>query len=359
MDETQKHLFVVILAGGGGTRLWPLSREESPKQFLKLFNGKSLYQLTLDRAKALTKPEKIIVTTSFKYAGLIRKMSPGIPAENIIAEPVRKDTAIAQGLGALYAFHQDPQAVIVNLASDQLVGPESAFVRDMKSAARLAFEQNKFVTIGIKPTFPHTGLGYIKVTAGNIGEEFVEKPELDKADKYVKSGKYLWNANLYVWKASLILDLLKKYSPKTVVNFPKILKSLGTDKENEMIRFAFQMAPKISIDYAVSEKLKKFLCIQATFNWTDIGNWEEIYKNFTKDSSGNAIYATRGKGQYLGVNAENNLMVLDKQLVVTVGVSNLLVVDTPDAILICNKNDNQAVKQVVEMLKEQKLTKYL
>lgn len=358
MDEVQKHLYVLILAGGGGTRLWPLSRENSPKQFLKLFGGKSLFQLALDRALKITSPDKIFISTSAKYVLQIKKVCRRVSPENIIAEPMRRDTAMAHGLGALYIFHRDPHAVIINLASDHLISPLSTFVRQMKQAAKIAYDKNRYVTVGIPPRFSHPGMGHIKFK-NQTGLEFVEKPPLSRAQEYTASGQYLWNANLYVYRARLYLDLLKKYSPKTYVSFPKITSAIGTDSEKQIISLAFQMAPTISIDYAVSEKLRNFVVIPAQFNWTDMGDWREVWKSLPKDKLGNVISGTRGKGQYIGIDSQNNLLFLDKQLVTTVGLQNMLVVDTPDAILICPTDDAQAVKKIVETLKELKMTHYI
>lgn len=358
MDEVQKHLHVLILAGGGGTRLWPLSREDSPKQFLNLFAGRSLYSLTLRRAKKLVPPTRVFVSTAAKYADFVRRNSPAIPQENIIAEPMRRETAMAHGLGALYIYHRDPKAVIINFASDHLITPVSVFINQMKQAAKIAYDTNQYVTVGIPPRFPHTGMGHIKFK-GDVGLKFVEKPPLATAQKYTASGQYLWNANLYVYPAKLYLDLLKKHAPKTSALYPKILDSIGTDREKQTISLAFQMAPSISIDYAVSEKLKKFVCIKGRFNWTDVGDWKEVYEHLPHDPLDNVIAGSEGRGEYIGINSKNNLLFLDKQLITTVDIENLLIVDTPDAILICRRDDAQAVKKIVQTLKDQDLNQYI
>lgn len=289
---------------------------------------------------------------------MVRKHLQGIPSENVIAEPMRRDTALAQGLAALIISQKDPQAIIVNLASDHLISPVSVFACDMQRAVKIARESDSIVTVGIKPTFAHTGMGYIKTKAGK-GIKFIEKPDLPTAKKFLAAGNYYWNANLYVWKAQTLLKLLKKYAPKTYIQFPSILKSLGTDSEREVIHRAFQMAPTISIDYAVSEKLRSFGFVSGRFKWTDIGDWNVVWQNLPKDKLGNSILAPKGKGDFIGLNSQNNLLVLDKQLITLVGLKDMLVVDTPDAILICPKDDAQAVKKIVETLKDQGLTNYL
>jgi mannose-1-phosphate guanylyltransferase len=259
MADIQKHLYVLILCGGGGTRLWPQSRENNPKQFAKLFGGKSLFSLTVERARKITSDDHIFVVTVGKYLSNVKTDAPFIPHENIIAEPMRRDTAMAHGIGALYIYKNDPEAVIINLASDHLISPVDVFIKQMKIAAHAAFNYDYLVTVGIKPRFPHSGLGHIKAYKPwnknekelLVGEKFIEKPEYELAKKYTESGKYYWNANLYVFRAKLYLDLLKKHAPKTYTMYPGLLAAIGGDKEKEMIQLAYQMAPSISVDYAV------------------------------------------------------------------------------------------------------------
>ncbi len=366
MASVSQHTYVLILAGGGGTRLWPQSREDHPKQFAKLFEGKSLFTLTVERARKITSDDRIFVATSSKYLKNVQESASSIPRENIITEPMRRDTAMAHGLGALYIYKRDPEAVIVNMASDHLISPMNTFVSQIKEAAKVAFETDYLVTIGIKPRFPHTGMGHIKAEHSwngdgkqLLGEKFVEKPELSLAEKYTKSGKYYWNANLYVFKAKQYLELLDKHSPKTSAMYPKIYEAIGTAKEKEVIQLAFQMAPSISIDYAVSEKLRKFICIPSNFHWTDVGDWKEVYNNLPKDNLGNVIEGPHGRGKYIGINSKNNLLFLDKKIIATVGLEDMLIIDTPDALLICPKDEAQGVKQVVSALKESELIEYL
>lgn len=358
MEDFQKHLYVLILAGGGGTRLWPQSREKIPKQFIKLFGKKSLFELALQRAERLTKANQIIVVTGNSHKHLVRRLAKKLPSENILIEPERKDTAMATGLGVAYANFLDPESVIVNLAADHLISPLSIFADQVTKAAKVAWESSKFVTIGVKPKFPNTGMGHIKYK-GEVGLKFVEKPDLKLAEKYTESGQYLWNTNIFVFRSDLMLTLLNKNSPKTYALLPKIMQDLGTVKENETIRLAYQMAPKISIDYAVAERQTNFVCFQAEFKWTDVGSWSEVWTNLPKDILGNVIEGSNGKGQFVGVDSKNNLFFLGKKLVATVGLENMVVVDTPDALLICPKDDAQGVKKIVELLKEQKLTEYL
>lgn len=366
MDSVQKHLFILILAGGGGTRLWPQSRDENPKQFAKLFGGKSLFEITLNRALKITTPDHIIVNTAARYVPLIRKIARTVPPENIIGEPMRRDTALAIGASATLALSRDPSAVMVNMASDHLISPQEVFVEQVKQAAEVAYREPYLVTIGIKPGFPHTGLGHIKArksfpgeAGALLGEKFVEKPPLDLAEKYTKSGDYYWNTNLYVFQAKLLLDLLKKHSPKIYALLPKLQSGWGTSHEKATLQLVYQMTPAIAIDYAVSEKLSRFICIPANFNWTDVGDWKEVYNNLPKDEFGNVIEGPQGRGEYIGINSKNNLLFLDKKIIATVGLENMLIIDTPDALLVCPKEYAQGVKQIVQALKDQKLDQYL
>lgn len=357
---------MLILAGGGGTRLWPVSRDESPKQFLRIFAGKSLFDHALQRALSLTTADKIFISTAAKYFSLIKSIAQQIPAENVIREPMRRDTAMAEGVGATYIYHRDPEAVICNFPSDHLISPLSTFIDQMKLAARMAAETGLFVTLGVKPTRAHTGMGHIRAVKkfNNlpgvlVGEKFVEKPPLEVAKTYTASGQNYWNAHLFTWRAGVFLQLLKKHAPKVYSQLPRLQAALGTDGERQVLQSAFQMAPTLATDYAVAEKLTKFICIVAKFTWSDVGDWKEVWNHLPQDAQGNVIFSNHGQGSFIGVDSTNNLLMLDKQLISVVGLSNMLVVDTADAILICPKDDAQAVKKVVEMLKEQGLTKYL
>ncbi len=367
MEEIQKHLFVLIPAGGGGTRLWPLSREASPKQFMDIFGGQTLFQHALERALLLTSPDRVFIITSQKYFKTVHAQAKRVPAENIICEPMRRDTALAEGVGAVYIHKRDPEAVICNFAADQLITPISNFTRQMLFAAKVAKATGLVTAIGIIPDRPHTGLGHMRARKPLngyddevlVGEKFVEKPPLEVAEKYTESGEYFWNAHLLVWKADVFLSLLKKHAPKTYALLPKLEDALDTDKEKSVLQLVYQMAPTLATDYAVLEKLTKFACISAKFTWSDVGDWDEAAKHLRRDSQGNTILAAKGRGQLVAVNSQNNLFILDKQLIALVDIRDLVIVDTPDALLICPKKSAQSVKKIVQLLKEQDLTKYL
>jgi len=295
------------------------------------------------------------VTVSAAYKEEILKEVKELPSENVIVEPARRETGPAHGLGALYISRRDPEAVIVTEAADRLVKPVSAYLKTLKVAAEYAFQNQKMVTIGVSPRYPHTGYGYIKKgerTALIEGvkifklRKFVEKPSLKVAEKYLKTKEYLWNAGQFVWPAKSLLSSLKKYEPGIAVNLEKIASFLGTPKEAEVVRKAYEAMPKISVDYAVAEREKNFAVIQADFYWTDIGDWKEVWENRKKDAFGNVIIDGDEKGgEVINIDTSDALIHTDGRLVAVVDVDNVVIIDTPQALLVCAKSRAQNVKK--------------
>ncbi len=361
-------MYVLILAGGGGTRLWPLSRDNYSKQFLTLFGDKSLLQLTYDRAKLVTSPSNIWVSTTQEQLKTIHKQLPKISGSNYSVEPMRKNTAWAQGLAAAYIFKRDPEAIIINLASDHLIKDLRTYKKCLLAAAMAAQRTNKIITVGINPTHLHEGYEYIhmgqKVSRENDTNvykvaSFIKRTDIPKIKEILRDKTGLWNANNFTWKASTLLNAYKILEPKIYSGLMKIYQAIGSEEENQVKRLVFQMAKSTQIDFIFTGRSNNLLVIKGEFDWTDIGDWSVVWQNLPKDSLGNVISGPHGRGEYIGIDSSNNLLFLDKQLIATVGLKDMLIVDTPDAILICSKNDAQAVKKVVETLKEQKLTKYL
>jgi mannose-1-phosphate guanylyltransferase len=368
-DSLTKHLYALVICGGGGTRLWPRSRNKTPKQFSRLFGKETLYQKTVKRLRGLVPSDKIyVVTTSKQYASEIKKETPNIPSKNIFWEPTRRNTAIACGLGTLIIYKRDPQAVIMNFWADHLVEKEDVFRKVEKIAAAIAFEKRTLVAIGIKPKWAHTGLGYIK--AGDVFkkingvsvcklEKFIEKPDQKTAEKFLESGDYYWNSGMYVWQAEFFLGSLEQYAPETFVALEKIRNAIGKKEFLKAMKIAYEGAPDISVDVAVSEKIKNAFVIPADFGWNDVGDWSIIYELASKDRDGNAIIKFGQKGEFIGLEARNNLIQFDDQLIAAIGVEDLIIVDTTDVILICRKKDAQKVKELVNLLKEKNKNKYL
>ncbi len=353
------------MAGGGGTRLWPVSREATPKQFLKLFNKQTLTQITAKRFSEILAWEKIfVVTVSNEYKSEILKEVPQLLARNIIVEPTRRDTAPAHGIGATFIYKKDPDAVIITESADRLVKPVRQYLTTLKAAAKVAYEKRVLVAMGVEPRYPHTGYGYIKSGKElfSIGKvdfyelvKFVEKPPLALAKKYVASGNYYWNAGQFVWRADVILEAIKNHAPSVGKRLNNIASKLGTGQEKSTIEREYKEMPKISIDYAVAEKANNFVVVAGEFFWTDIGDWKEVWENLLKDEQGNVIINGDGPGgSIINIDTSDALIHPDGRMVAVIDVDNIVVVDTKDALLVVSKSRAQSVKQIVEKLREKK-----
>lgn len=362
-DSYKDHMYALLLAGGGGTRLWPKSRNETPKQFLKLFEKKTLTQITYKRLRKLFDKDKIyIVTVSNAYKKELLNQIPGFPEENIIVEPARRDTGPAHGIGAAYIYKKDPEAVIVTEAADRLIKRVRTYLSTLKKAAKVAYEEKVLVTIGIEPTYPHVGLGHIKrgkkwKALGKTNfykvDKFVEKPPLKLAKKYTDSGDYYWNAGQYVWRADSLLKAFENYEPEIKKQIDRVLKAFGTRKEKKIIESAYKKMPKIAIDYAVSERSDSLYVVPGKFIWTDIGDWKEVWNNLKKDEMGNVIIdGEEPGGEIINIDTSDALIHTDGRLIAVIDVDNVVVVDTKDALLIAKKSRAQNVKKIVNTLKE-------
>ncbi len=368
--EAPENAYTVILAGGGGTRLWPKSRKAHPKHLLKLIGDKTLLRLTYERVKDIFPAERILVITHVDHEKLVRKEVPELPSENIICEPQAKNTALAMGVAAAFVHKRNPNAGIIYLAADHIFKDVPRFQQNAIGALRVALSGNHIVSIGIKPDFPHTGLGYIRIgeeleqesKTSQKGfvfkvDEFKEKPNLVTAQSFVASGQYLWNANLYCWSTQTIFEAFKKHSPKMGEGIKDILDALGTPSQQKTIEKVYEDAENISIDYAISERADNIVVIPGDFGWSDIGDWKVVYDTLDKDVNENALV---GDPQSLiNIDSKTSMIETNGRLVVTIGLEDIVVVDTEDAILICAKDRTQDVKKVVEKLKEDKKEKYL
>lgn len=367
-DLFEKHLYVIILCGGFGKRLWPSSREKKPKQFIKFFGKKTIFQDTVKRSKRFVPSSRIFVVTNKDYVDEVQSQAPEIPRKNIIAEPQGKNTALAMGLGAVCIHEVDPLAVIVNFASDHHVSDLRKFDHAVKAAVLTANSGDYLVTIGVKPTFAHTGMGYIK--ASHIfkrinhspvykAEKFVEKPDLATTEKFLVEGGYYWNANLYTWRVDSILRAFEKYMPKMAEQLATIRESLGKPGAKEVLENVYQEAQEQSIDYGISEKADNLLLVASSFAWSDIGDWKVAYDISKKDKDGNVVIFEKGKGEFIGLDTKKCLIHFSDQLIATIGVRDLIIVDTKDILLIARKDKTQEVKNLVNRLIEEKKTKYI
>lgn len=370
MSEETKNYYAVILAGGSGTRLWPSSVKAHPKHLLKLLGDETLIQTTFDRVEGILPPENVYVITNKTHAKEVEGQLPQIPKENIIGEPVAKNTAMAMGAAAAVIYSRNPDAVIIYLAADHVVRDLNRFHMNALAALRVAESGDYIVAVGIKPEFPHTGLGYIKIgqelemlsrvaKKGFVfrGLEFKEKPNLVTAQSFVASGQYLWNANLYSWSSKTIMRAFEKHSPEIFKAVNEIAEKAGSGDLDKNLEEAYSKVYKPdAIDYEVSEKVDNLVVIPGDFGWSDVGDWKVVYDLRSKDSKG--IAGSEGT-EVVNIDSENVLVDAGKKLVALVGVEDLIIVDTGKALLIAKSDRTQDVKKVVEKLKEEDKKDYL
>ena len=369
-SHCNNHEYVVILAGGSGTRLWPRSRGETPKQFLRIVGEKTMLQLTAERALAVTDWSHIIVITNHAHAATVREQLPEVKAENILLEPAKRDTALAMLVGALYARSLDPEAVVINSASDHYV-PEvdlPEFARTMHKACQIASHHENLMTVGIAPTRPETGFGYIKVGEQIDNDKklpvfrvdsFTEKPNLATATAFIATGRYFWNANMYVWSARALQAAFEKFAPEIYHACLPLLKATTTEFA-KLLPSVYEDASAISIDYAISEKADNLLLIPGNFTWSDVGDWRVAYELGQKDAHDTVYTDESGAAELVVHDSRENLVAASSaRLVALVGIKDLVVVDTPEILLIADRHHAQDVKKIVENLKEHKREKYL
>ncbi len=358
-----KNNYVAIMAGGIGSRFWPMSRTTYPKQFLDILNtGKTLLQSTYDRFLSFIPNNNIYIVTSAEYVEIVHEQLPELPFENIIGEPERKNTAPCIAYISAKLIKLNPDANLIIAPSDHMIGDVKEFAQNCIDGLNYTAANNAFVTLGIKPTYANTGYGYIQY--GNSKEtkqifpvkQFTEKPTKEKAISFLNDGTYLWNAGIFIWKAADIITAIRTYAPDMYDVFSCSISALNTPLEADAIKHVFNYCESISIDYAVLEKAKNVFVIPATFSWSDLGTWNSAWENFTKDDSQNAI-----SGNNTLLVDTNGCIVhsTDKKLVLVGGVENLIVVNTPDAILICKKENEQQIKEYVARVKQMKGEEYL
>lgn len=363
------HVYVVILAGGSGTRLWPMSRDNTPKQFLKLGGDRTLMQSSVDRILPLISWDRIIVVTNSAYTDEVRQQLPQIPPDNIVSEPVKRDTAAAMALGSLIAQYRDPEAVVVNVASDHVLKDDQEYRRVITAAAELAAAGEYLVTVGITPTSPNVNFGYIQVADelekhGGYPilrvDSFKEKPDKPTAESFLKSGHYFWNANMYTWHVNTILDAFRRHMPSMMPELDRIRAAIGTPDFAIVLEDAYRTIEKISIDYAISEKAQNLVLIEGDFGWDDVGLWSTVYALGQKDQNGTVVIReAEDTSPVVSLGARNNLVSTNNRLVALMGVDDVVVVDSDDVVLVLPREKAADVKKVVELLKEKGLESYL
>ena len=358
-----KHHYVAIMAGGIGSRFWPQSRVAYPKQFLDILNtGKTLIQWTFERFSKFIPAENIFVVTSQEYAGIVKDQLADIPVENIVSEPSRKNTAPCVAYIAFKLKQKDPEATLIIAPSDHMILDVEEFIRISNEALSFAEEKKAFVTLGIKPTYPNTGYGYIQHETEKAAENvykvktFTEKPDAELAKTFFESGDFLWNAGIFIWRVQDVLEAFEKYQPEMYEVFTTEYEHLNTPNEVEAIDRIYSLCTNISIDYAIMEHANNVYVIPSSFGWSDLGTWNSAYDNLEKDYLGNAVSA-------------DNVIIIDavkcmvsaphEKLVVLQGLQDFIVVDTPDVLLICQKEKEQAIKEYVAEVKRSKGDMYL
>ncbi|MBQ8527189.1 MAG: mannose-1-phosphate guanylyltransferase [Lachnospiraceae bacterium] len=357
----------VIMAGGGGTRFWPLSRKERPKQLLNLSGRDIMVNETIDRIAASVGKDNIFIVTNETQAKLMETETAGrMDPKRILAEPAARNTAACIGYAAMEIVKKYEDGIMCILPSDQFVKDTEEFTRVMDAAILAAEETDMLVTIGIHPTFPATGYGYIcteKTGGEKIGEtgkeyfkvkEFVEKPDLETAENYLADGNYAWNSGMFIWKASTILKKFEALLPDIYECIAQIGDAMGTEREAEVIQKIYPEIPKISIDYGIMERSRDVIMIEGDFGWNDIGSLDMLGIMKEEDENGNVIY-----GEQINLDTQNCILYGTDKLIATIGVENLIVIQEKDAVLICAKERAQDVKKIVDTLSSQAKEQYL
>lgn len=360
------HFYAVIMAGGGGTRLWPLSRKVKPKQILKIGSDKSLFQMAVDRLDGLFTPDRIYIVTVAEQAALLQAQCPQIPKENYLIEPMPRGTASVVGLAAIALQQRDPLAISVILTADHFIENIQDFQKLLKVGCQVA-DDKYLVTLGIKPTFPATGYGYIQrgrllgaIDGLNYYQvlRFKEKPDEKQASEMVAHGDHDWNSGMFIWRVDRILEEIAQWMPdltKTLITIQESWKSVDRKKVIERV---WPLINPQTIDYGIMEHSQKVASIPAiNLGWNDVGSWDSLFDVLSADENGNIILAKN----YTGIETTDSLVVSesDKKMITLIGAKNLIVIETDDAILICDRNKTQKVKDLVNLLKETDHNDYL
>jgi mannose-1-phosphate guanylyltransferase len=351
---------ILIFAGGAGTRLWPASRKAKPKQLLKLINNKTLLENTYDRSISWTDADRIYIATLSEYKDMIQTQLPGIPVSRYSLEPVLRDRGPAIGLAALIMHHDDPESTFMTMWSDHHIKEEEGYFKNLLEQAHQYLEANpeSTLTIGVPPTYAHTGFGYIEKGEAISNEfglplsklvSFTEKPDKATAEKFVDGGQHLWNSGYFIWKTKTLLDLYKKHLPEVYDILEKIKPYLGTADQQKMIDELYPKMPKVEVEQGILEKIKdNIVTIQADFDWTDVGSWKVI-----KDSQ-SLPEQNVAQGLYLDHESTDTLVYNynPKQLVTTLSAKNLIIVVTEDAVLVADKDNSVELKQLMQKIKD-------
>ena len=362
---TQENRFVIIMAGGKGERFWPVSREKTPKQLITLLGKRSFLQQAVDRVLPLVPLKNILIITNTAQAAQVRKQLPKLPARNVVAEPMGRDTCAAVALGAAIVGQRSTSAVMAVLPADHVIPEEKKFQQVLADSFDLAGRGQVMVTIGIKPTEPATGYGYIRV--GNVlppprgakpykttffkAEQFVEKPNFERAQEYVNSGHYRWNAGMFVWSFVTITQGLEAHFPELAAACQRWFKVADTPKLEKVLAKEYPALQKVSVDYALMERAQNVVAADGSFEWDDLGSWNALGRHLPPDAAGNCAV-----GDFVHVSAEGNIIydarIKNRTPIAVVGMRETILVQTDDAVLLVHKSQTQKVKDLVKKLAE-------
>lgn len=356
-------MFIVIMAGGIGTRFWPKSRKKTPKQLLNIVGEKSMIRASIDRlGKLVNRDNLFVVATEDQRDGILKQL-PLLQPENLILEPKGKNTAPCIGLTALFLRRINPNEAMVILPADHLIADEAQFQEILINAEKIALQTQYLVTIGIKPTYPSTGYGYIQYNGlipDKFGIEayevktFAEKPDRRTAELFLASGDFLWNSGMFIWQVKTILAAIEEYMPELYDSLMEIDKVIGTPDEESVLNKVYCQIKGKSIDYGIMEQAKHVAVLKGEFGWNDLGSWDEVYKISPKDENQNVL-----KGNHILKDVHDCLIDSPTKTVAAIGIQNLIIVDTGDALLICRKDQAQNVKDLVEIMKRKNLDELL
>lgn len=353
------NLYAVIMAGGVGSRFWPRSTKKYPKQLLKIISDRTLIQDTVKRLEGLVPNDKIFVVTNALQRDEVEKQLFNIPKQNIIDEPFQRNTAACIGLASVLIKRKDKDAVTVVLPSDHIIHDIDNFQKSIQTAANFADQSKGLVTIGINPTKPETGYGYIQFDDRSITDNifkvytFAEKPNYATAIRFIESGDFLWNSGIFIWRVDTILDEIRSLMPDLFEGLEKIECSIDKTDFNETLFKVYGQLRKVSIDYGIMEKSKRVFLTKGNFRWSDVGSWEEVYRLSEKDNSGNVI-----TGMVYTDMVIDSMIYSEDKFSAVIGVDNLIIINTSDALLVCRKDKAQEVKKVVDFLKINKIDQF-
>ena len=363
MDE---HYYAMIMAGGGGTRLWPLSRRDRPKQVLPLVDERTMFQIAVERLDTVFPPERILVVTGRDQVDELQAQAPQIPTENFILEPMGRDSGPAAGLGTLHAAHRDPDAVVAMLPSDHYIADVDKFRRALVAAGNLA-AKGHIVTLGISPSFPATGFGYIE-RGELLGEEdgfqyyrslrFTEKPDLEKATGFLMSGRFSWNSGMMFWRAERALDEFRRQRPKMGEAFDALANLIGKPGYWPLLEELWPKMPRLSVDFAIMEGARDVVVIPVDIGWSDVGSWQALYELLAQEQDENGNITRGNMPRYVQEDTTGTLVMSDR-FVVTIGVRDLVIVDTDDVLMVCHRDRAQDVRTIIERLRQMGQVEYL